>query len=147
MKVERPIGYWLKHLDALIEAAADRTFAEEQLTRRHWQVMNILSASPQEASGLASAILPFMAPGAITLEEVIGELSGRGWLTRDDAGRYRLTPAGQAGHAGLRENVAGIRATLVTGLTQQDYVATVRALERMAENLERTAGQDRPTAA
>src|SRR5215831_7696737 len=142
MKMERPIGYWLKHLDALIEAAAERTFAEEQLTRRHWQVMNILRESPRDGSWLASAIRPFWAPGAITLDEVIRELSGRGWLTRDDAGRYRLTPSGQAGHAGLSENVHRIRATLVTGLTKQDYLATVRVLERMAENLERAARQD-----
>ena len=147
MKSERPIGYWLKHLDRLIEAAAERAFAEEQLTRRHWQVMNILSESPHGAPELAAAIRPFWAPGAITLDEVIGELAGRGWLTQDDARLYTLTPAGQAGHAAVKEKVHGIRATFLTGLTQQDYLATVRVLERMAENLERVAGQDPPAAA
>jgi len=146
MEMERPIGYWLKHLDRLIEAAAERTFAEEKLTRRHWQIMNILRESPQDAAGLTKAIRAFWDPGAITLDEVTGELTRRGWLTQDDAGRYTLTPAGQAGHAAVKTKVHGIRSTFVTGLTEQDYRATVQVLQRMAENMERAAGQD-PVAA
>jgi len=141
---ERPIGYWLKHLDRLIEAAAERTFAELKLTRRHWQVMNVLRESPQQETGLAEAIRPFWGPGAITLDEVTGELTRRGWLTQDDTGRYALTPAGQAGHVAVQEKVHGIRSTFLTGLTEQDYRGTVRILQRMAENLERAIGQDPP---
>jgi hypothetical protein len=32
----RPIGYWLKHLDGLLEGAFDRTLAGQGVTRRHW---------------------------------------------------------------------------------------------------------------
>ena len=145
--MERPIGYWLKHLDRLIEAAAERAFAEEKLTRRHWQIMNILRESPQNAAGLTRAIRPFWGPGAITLDEVTGELARRGWLTQDDAGRYTLTPAGQAGHAAVETKVRGIRSTVLTGLTEQDYHATVQVLQQMAENMERAAGQGPPAAA
>jgi hypothetical protein len=38
----RPIGYWLKHLDRLIEDTFERTLSMEGLTRRHWQVLNTL---------------------------------------------------------------------------------------------------------
>jgi hypothetical protein len=147
MEMDRPIGYWLKHLDRLIEAAAQRAFAEQKLTRRHWQIMNILRQSPQDPAGLTRAIRPFWGPGTITLDEVTGELTRRGWLTQDDAGRYTLTPAGQAGHASVETKVHGIRSTFRTGLTDQDYHATVRVLQRMAENMERAAGQDPPAAA
>ena len=140
--MERPLGYWLKHLDRLIETAAERTFAEQELTRRHWQIMNVLRESPQQEAGLTEAVRPFWAPGAITLEEVTSELARRGWLTQDDTGRYALTPAGQAGHAAVEQQVRGIRSTLVTGLTEQDYRDTVRVLQRMAENLEGAIGQD-----
>ena len=145
--MERPIGYWLKHLDRLIEAAAERAFAEQKLTRRHWQIMNILRESSQDAAGLTRAIRPFWGAGAITLDEVTGGLTRRGWLTRDDAGRYTLTPAGQAGHAAVEKKVHGIRSTFLTGLTEEDYRGTVRVLQRMAENMERAAGQDPPAAA
>jgi|SRR6185312_380414 DNA-binding MarR family transcriptional regulator len=142
MKMERPIGYWLKHLDRLIEAAAERTFAEEKLTRRHWQIMNVLRESPQDAAGLTKAIRPFWGPGAITLDEVTSELARRRWLTRDEAGFYALTPAGQAGHAAVGNKVQGIRSTFLTGLTEEDYSRTVQVLQRMAENLERATGQE-----
>ena len=145
--MERPLGYWLKHLDRLIETAAERTFAEQELTRRHWQIMNVLRESPQQETGLTEAVRPFWGPGAITLDEVTGELTRRGWLTQDDAGRYTLTPAGQAGHAAVETKVRGIRSTVLTGLTEQDYHATVQVLQQMAENMERAAGQDPPAAA
>ncbi len=127
---ERPIGYWLKHLDRLIEAAAERTFAEEKLTRRHWQTMNVLREFPQDAVGLTRAIRPFWGPGAITLDEVTGELARRGWLTQDDAGRYTLTLAGQAGHAAVETKVHDIRSAFLTGLTEHDYHATMHVLSR-----------------
>jgi DNA-binding MarR family transcriptional regulator len=146
MEMERPIGYWLKHLDRLIEAAAERTFAEQKLTRRHWQTLNVLHESPQDAAGLTEAIRPFWGPGAITLGEVTSELARRGWLTRDEAGFYALTPAGQAGHAAVGKKVQGIRSTFLTGLTEQDYRGTVQVLQRMAENLERATGQEPLTA-
>jgi len=147
MEMERPMGYWLKHLDRLIETAAERTLAEQELTRRHWQIMNVLHESPQQETGLTEAVRPFWGPGAITLDEVTSELTRRGWLTQDDTGRYALTPAGQAGHTAVEQKVRGIRSTLVTGLTEQDYRDTVRVLQRMAENLERATRLDPPIAA
>ncbi|MFI6790482.1 MarR family winged helix-turn-helix transcriptional regulator [Nonomuraea sp. NPDC050383] len=137
--MERPIGFWLKHLDQLIEAAAERVFAEERLTRRHWQVMNVLHRSPRTTEELAEALRPFWVPGAITQEDVTGELARRGWLSRDDAGRHTLTADGRAGHAAVRRKVDGIRATFLAGLTEEEYRETVGVLQHMAGNLERAA--------
>ncbi|MEU8107672.1 MarR family transcriptional regulator [Nonomuraea muscovyensis] len=137
--MERPIGYWLKHLDRLIEAAAERVFAEERLSRRHWQVMNVLHRSPKTAANLAEELRPFWGPGAITQEDVTGELVRRGQLSQDGAGRYTLTPDGRAGHAAVREKVNGIRSALLAGLTEEDYDRTVHVLRHMADNLERAA--------
>src|SRR5215510_12365731 len=135
--MEAPIGYWLKHLDRLIEAAAERAFTKEKLSRRHWQIMNVLRQSPQDATGLKEAIRPFSGPGAVTLEEINGELTARGWLAKDNSGRYTLTTAGEAGHAAVAAKVQGIRSTFLIGLTDDDYLRTVQTLRRMAENLER----------
>jgi Winged helix DNA-binding domain len=126
-------------LDRLIEATAERTFAEGQLTRRHWQIMNVLNQSSQDAAGLTAAIRPFWGPGAVTLDEITSELTAKGWLAQDNSGRYALTPAGQAGHAAVATKVQGIRSTFLVGLTEDDYLRTVRTLRRMAENLERAA--------
>lgn len=144
--MERPIGYWLKHLDRLIEAAFDRVLAAEELTRRHWQTMNALRKSPQDTAALTNTMRPFWGPGAITLDKTTSELTRRGWLTQDDTGRYTLTPAGQAGHAAVEEKVHAIRSTILTGMTEDDYHATVRVLQQMTENLEHAAGQHSATA-
>ncbi|MFF0311052.1 MarR family transcriptional regulator [Streptosporangium sp. NPDC004379] len=138
--MERPIGYWLKHLDRLIEAAAEQALAEERLTRRHWQIMNTLHGSPQTPGGLAETLRPFWGPGSVTLEDVTGELTRRGWLTLDGSGRHALTPDGRAGHAMVREKMNGVRSTFLTGLTEAEYLRTVQSLRHMTGNLERAAG-------
>ena len=51
-QLQRPIGYWLKHLDRLIEASFERIFADEGLTRRDWQVLSTLDAAPMDDGGL-----------------------------------------------------------------------------------------------
>ena len=140
VQLSHRLGYWLRRVDSLIEATQERTFGDEKLTRREWQILHLLSDSPRDAAGLTEALRPFLGPGAITLDEVTGELAGRGWLTRDEAGRYALTPAGRAGHAAVEERLNEVfRSTFLAGLTQDDYLGTMRILQRMAENLERAA--------
>jgi hypothetical protein len=142
IQLSHRFGYWLKRVDNLIEATQERTFAAEKLTRREWQVVSLLSRSPRDAAGLTDALRPFLGPGAITLDEVTGDLDSRGWLTRDGMGLYALTAAGQAGHAAVEERLNEVfRSTFLTGLTQDDYYGTMRVLQRMAENLERAAEQ------
>ncbi|GAA4602421.1 hypothetical protein GCM10023195_07350 [Actinoallomurus liliacearum] len=43
MEQRRPLGYWLKLLDQLIEENLNRVLAVEGLHRRHWQTMNLLA--------------------------------------------------------------------------------------------------------
>jgi hypothetical protein len=50
-----------------------------------------------------------------------------------------LTPAGAAGHADVAQQVRGVRGAMSEGLTEQEYLAAVEVLRRMARNLERAA--------
>jgi DNA-binding MarR family transcriptional regulator len=134
--MERHIGYWLKNLDRLIEAAAERIFTEEDLTRRHWQTLNVLRRSPQDEAGLTEALRPFWGTEAITLAEVTNDLTARGWLTHNV--HYALTPTGETAHAALEQKILSIRATAQHGLTDDDYHQTVRTLQHMATNLQKT---------
>ena len=130
--IERPIGYWLKHLDQLIDTAMDQALAEEGVTRRHWQILNILRSAPHDEAGLTEALRPFWGEGAITPAEVMADLAGRGWVT----GRYALTPAGETAHAAIQARVHRIRERFLTNLTADDYRRTTATLRQMAENLE-----------
>lgn len=132
----KPIGHWLKHLDGLIEAAFDHALGEDHLQRRHWQALNTLASTPLDRSGLAEALRPFWGDGAVTLDQVTGELLGRGWIAQDDDGTLALTPDGRAAHDAVRARVAATRRTVTDGLSGDEYQATVRVLRRMADNLE-----------
>ncbi|MBL1099806.1 MarR family winged helix-turn-helix transcriptional regulator [Streptomyces coffeae] len=133
--MDRPIGYWLKHLDALISADFERTLAGSGLTRRHWQVLNSLTAGPCRADELSVALLPFWGEGAITLDEVLASLRERGWVEAEGV-RCVLTPLGAEGQAEVAGRVGDTRRRLMDGVTAEQYAETVRVLSRMAANLE-----------
>jgi hypothetical protein len=44
--MNKPIGYWPTTLDRLIDEYFDRALADQGVQRRHWQILNILQASP-----------------------------------------------------------------------------------------------------
>lgn len=137
----KPIGYWLKHLDGLIEADFERTLSDSGLVRRHWQALHSLAEDPRSTAELAAALRPFWGEGAVTLDEVLGDLERRGWITRVGAeGPYALTPLGVEGHAAVAERIGVARRRITDGVTDEEYLATVGVLRRMAENLECAAG-------
>jgi hypothetical protein len=128
--MNRPIGYWLKEVDRLIEESFGRLLAEEGLMRRHWQVLNTIAAGPATRTGVDGALTPF----APTVAPVIDELVARGWV-RDMAGTLELTEAGVAAHAGVSERVRVNRQALTRGVSPSEYTTVVAVLERMAGNL------------
>ena len=135
----RPIGYWLKHLDRLIEENFARTLAGEGLTRRHWQVLNTLQTAPSSRDAIAEALAPFLAGDPGAAGPVVDDLVGRGWVAADPNDELALTEAGTRARAALLERVAGTRRLLVQGISDEEYLATVDVLRRKAENLERAA--------
>jgi hypothetical protein len=60
----RPIGYWVKELDRLLEEAFTRALASDHCNRRHWQLLNVLEGGPATEAGLRSAVAPFAATDA-----------------------------------------------------------------------------------
>jgi DNA-binding MarR family transcriptional regulator len=139
--MERPIGYWLKHVDALIEEAFSGALAESSLSRRDWQVLNTLAGAPLDEPGLAEALRPFWGESGVTLDEVIQGLARRDWIERGADGRYALTSDGQAARAAVAERVEAIRTRMTNGVTPAAYEAAVEVLRRMADNLAAPAAQ------
>src|SRR5262249_23167150 len=132
----RPIGYWLKHLDRLIEDIFSRTLAGQGLTRRHWQVLNTLAHGPASPADLTNALDPFLRddpPGQGTTE---ADLIDRGWVSHDHDGRLCLTPHGQAAHQQTQKQVQQTRELMVHGIRAGEYAAVIDILTRMAANLE-----------
>jgi DNA-binding MarR family transcriptional regulator len=131
----RPIGYWLKEIDRLIEEDFGRLLAGEQLTRRHWQVLNTVAARPVGQTELDEKLAPFVSDDQPSTAPVVADLAARGWLATTADGSFALTADGVAAHTSLHDKVTANRIRLTQGITADEYAAVVDLLERMAANL------------
>jgi DNA-binding MarR family transcriptional regulator len=135
----RPIGYWLKHLDRLIEDTFSRTLAGHGLTRRHWQVLNTLAHGPASPADLTKALDPFLRDDPTGQATTEADLIDRGWVSHDHNGRLCLTPHGQTAHQQTHEQVQQTRGLMLHGVDAGEYAAVIDILTRMAANLENNA--------
>ncbi|MDP9864360.1 MULTISPECIES: MarR family winged helix-turn-helix transcriptional regulator [Streptosporangium] len=130
---QRPLGYWIKQLHVAIERSLDDLLGGEGLTRRHWQVMNVIAAEPRTPAELDAALGPFLSAAQPSLLPVAEELSERGWLT--EGGPLALTEAGTRAHADLHDKVTAARVRVTEGVSAEEYRTTVDVLSRMTANL------------
>ena len=131
----RPIGFWLKLVDRLIDESFDTLLAGAGLTRRHWQVLNVMLAGPATVEQIDTHVAPFLGAGEPTTRPVVDDLCARGWATWTNGDRAALTEAGAAAHAELLAKVSDNRRRMAAGITPDEYQATVGVLRRMAGNL------------
>ncbi|WP_245649448.1 winged helix DNA-binding protein [Nocardia shimofusensis] len=131
----RMIGYQVKRLDQLIESTFDRLLGDAGITRRQWQTLNTLSAGPADEAQLTDALRPFWEVNDESLEELIRDLTGRGWVV-EYTGRYSLTDAGRAAHAAAEESVGRIRELSAAGVGEEEFGQMMDVLGRIIDNLE-----------
>lgn len=131
----RPIGFWLKLVDRLIDEQFDRALADFSVSRQQWEILNILSPGPSTLTRLDHELEPFLtADGAVSSAEQVAALVDRGWV--DVAFEYyELTGSGAVKHAELHRIVAKTRGAAIAELDEEDYAATLRSLERVARTL------------
>jgi hypothetical protein len=130
---DRPLGWWLKHVEGLREVAFDRSLEREGIVRRHWQLLNVIAAG---AGSVAEAEDAYLRLGADTTELVStsDQLLTRGWLYYR-AGRLEVTPVGAAIRERLASALAAQRDLLTAGIDPEHYRITVNTLRRVAGNL------------
>jgi hypothetical protein len=139
MTEQRPIGWWVKHLDDLLEQVVDRSLAADGLTRRHWQVLHALSFGSMDERDVRDVLAPFGGP--VDAGSVVADLTARGWVTRGEDGRFGHSGAGRAAEERLFGRITQLRRAVTDGLSAEEYERTVTALERMAANVERTLAE------
>lgn len=139
MERTRPVGYWLKQLDRLLEDGLDRLLGDEGLARRHWQALSTLARGPFGEGELASALGPFVRDDPAGLRTVLDSLAERGWTVRDDEDRLVLTRAGRDAQERILLRVRDMRGLTVQGISEDEYATVIDVLARMAANLERAA--------
>lgn len=161
---ERPIGYWVKLLDRLIDESFDSVLGDTGLGRRHWQLLNVVGAEPTSRADIDRALAPFRAertrrdrPGAyrdrtdprddqpdVGITAALDDLHRLGWARATPDGRWALTAAGTAAAETLRERVIAQRRRIADGVSPEAYQTTLATLTRMCANLD-PAAADRPT--
>ena len=133
--IDRPIGYWLKKLDGLIDGHFERQLGDAGLTRRQWQVLNLLEDGPRSMPELQAELEPFLRDSPGELSDAVSGLVSRGWAdSRDNV--ISLTEAGQAQFGLVKAKVGELRQALALGISPEEYQATIDLLARMVANLE-----------
>ena len=135
-KPHLPIGYWIKKADELLTERINEVQRANGLTRTEWQILNSL----HETSGATKAeIVELLRPfaSAAALEATVDQLIQRGLVEAQQSGsaRVQLTAQGRDLHARALEVQQSIRRQAVQGITDADYVTTVRVLQQIVENL------------
>ncbi|WP_353988704.1 MarR family transcriptional regulator [Ruicaihuangia caeni] len=131
----RPIGFWLKLVDRLIDDRFITVLEEHGVTRRQWQLLNVLSAGEADVARLDAAVAPFIegAEGESSVEHLT-ELIESGWVGATQGG-YEITERGSVAFGRLSEVVSQLRDDLGSDVDEADYDTTLRTLEAMARNL------------
>ncbi|UVJ38190.1 MarR family transcriptional regulator [Arthrobacter sp. CJ23] len=136
--MNKPIGYWLKRLDAALEAQLDNTLARLKLSRRQWQTLNVLAGNPVSPEQLDEVLRPFWGSDTRLRERELATLVGRGLIVVID-GRIALSALGRAKHTEANRLVEDARRDLSAGIGMDEYAMALSVLERMSRNAERLA--------
>jgi hypothetical protein len=145
MEQRRPLGYWLKLLDQLIEDNLNRVLEADGLHRRHWQAMNLLAPGPDfdragrrgpaTKEAIAQRLRPFWSGSSVDVDEAVEELKRRGWITEQEP--HALTPAGKTAHAALAQKIQRAGRQIRAGVTAERYAGAIEVLRQMTLNAEK----------
>jgi hypothetical protein len=134
MADQRPIGYWLRLVDGLINEQFAQTLDEHGVTRMQWQLLNVLARGQASVEMLDAAVTPFLVPGGETTLDHLTELIESAWVDATPTG-YELTERGHGALDRLTNVVAEQRTVMAAGVAESEYLTTVTTLEHMARNL------------
>ncbi|MEK8227808.1 hypothetical protein NKG05_19450 [Oerskovia sp. M15] len=144
---ERPVGYWLKLVDRLIDQSVDDVFLRTGLTRRHWQVLNMVRDGVSDATTVDSVLSPFTSRGRGP-----GRARRRGQRRDHRPADARLGGPGRGrvgGHGRGSARVPrparrglGRAGEACGGITREQYDRTIATLEQMARNLGWSPGDE-----
>ncbi|MER0241641.1 MarR family winged helix-turn-helix transcriptional regulator [Streptomyces sp. HSW2009] len=136
----QPAAYWTGvAYEALIAFTRARQ-AEQGYTQPQFWLLRNLSVndiSPDGEGMSLSALRAAMASYLRPEDDLAAEaavLVERGWLRRDAEDRLWLTEAGEQARVDLGRNAPAIRAALHEGITDADYVTTLKVLQRLISN-------------
>ncbi|MEU1850665.1 MarR family transcriptional regulator [Streptomyces sp. NPDC019990] len=133
--VNQPIGYWTWAANKTLTAYVRGRLAAIGITQPQWWVLHQVlhsenGATREEVIGAQQANLDV---GAGIVADV-NLLVERQLLVLDGAGRLQITDAGRALHRRAAETQRANRALVHAGITDDEYLITLKVLQRMMRN-------------
>lgn len=122
---QRPLGFWLRTVDALLDRAFAEALSDEDVSRRDWMLLNAVDGAA-DAPGLAERLA--------RRSGRVRRLVERGWITQADDG-WALTDEGRAARDRLQALVDGIRERVSGAVSPEDFATTMASLEAIAREL------------
>ncbi|MDR6639271.1 MarR family transcriptional regulator [Paenarthrobacter nitroguajacolicus] len=136
--MNKPIGYWIKRLDAALDVQLDRTLARIKLSRRQWHTLGTLSGGAMLPDHLEETLQPLWGGDTRLRERELAALVGRGLITMIDE-RLTLSERGRDTYHEAQRLVENARQDLSMGIGIDEYAMALSVLERMSLNAERLA--------
>ena len=121
----RPLGFWLRTIDSLLDDAFAEVLAGDDLSRRDWMLLNAVD-------GHRTA--PWLAQRLARRGGRVRRLAERGWI-EETADGWALTDAGRAARERLATAVDGIRDRVAGAVDPEDFATMMTSLEAIAREL------------
>ncbi|MFC9997796.1 MarR family winged helix-turn-helix transcriptional regulator [Nocardia sp. NPDC127526] len=135
----KPLGYYLRHIDRMLEENFAALLADHGLVRRSWQVINTISAGPVTLAELDRAHAHFLDDAEPTVAPQVTALVDRGVVAVDADGNHTLTSDGRSVYAAVSQLIDAERAATIDGLGPDGYRVLIGMLQRIADNLDAIA--------
>ncbi|MGW2324906.1 MarR family winged helix-turn-helix transcriptional regulator [Streptomyces sp. NPDC001700] len=133
--IRQPIGYWSWAASKAVVTYIRAGLSEFGLSQPQWWVLNQVFDGGEDGRTRdeVRAVLQGYLDVGTALEPEIDALLSRGLLTTT-AQRLRLTPEGRDLRARAAERQVAMRERIHDGIPDEDYVATLKILQRMIHN-------------
>ncbi|APY85873.1 MarR family transcriptional regulator [Streptomyces alfalfae] len=134
--VSQPIGYWSGAVHRAVTRRIRDAMARMDVTQPQWWTLNRVAADPGPTRETVAAQLAEVADGPYEIPRVVDQLLHRGWLLVDPEQRLFVTDEGREAMGRVTGLVTSLRAEVHDGVSDEDYVTTLRVLRTMLGNLD-----------
>ncbi|MFI6287187.1 MarR family winged helix-turn-helix transcriptional regulator [Streptomyces sp. NPDC051018] len=134
--VRQPIGYWSWAAHDAVVSHIRAELAGFGLSQPQWWVLSQLADSPggRDRTELAGFLQGYLGAGATAIGDEIDTLLGRDLVVLGPDGLLRNTASGAELQARAAERQPAVRARIHDGIEDEEYVRTLKVLQRMIHN-------------
>lgn len=134
MTAPRPLSYWVRTLETLLQDERARAAERAGLDRGQWQVLSRLRLGAVAEDAIRESLAPFLLEGD-SVDDVLDRVVGDG-LVEHRANEYRLTDRGSQRIADLEDETDGdVEERALASVPPAERDALLATLERVATNL------------